>query len=185
MFCRWADRQSAEGRDGNVHSFDHPFLQVKESRFDACSFFMITTFSLEKICFIAHIKLPVHIFVPKIRALKLKWSFYEGFFCLFKKKIPVCNLFFNCLFIQAVGMFLGEFSCLIVFQIIKTYNRVRRPNQEPNLGNQSFNPLIFLPPALCDMCGTSLMYVGLNLTFASSFQMLRGNGRDIYGIRLK
>lgn len=101
LSTKWADRQSAEGRDGNVHSFDHPFL-------------------------------------------------------------------------QAVGMFLGEFSCLIVFQIIKTYNRVRRPNQEPNLGNQSFNPLIFLPPALCDMCGTSLMYVGLNLTFASSFQMLRG-----------
>lgn len=77
-------------------------------------------------------------------------------------------------------MFLGEFSCLIAFQIIKTFNRVRRPNQEQNLGNQSFNPLIFLPPALCDMCGTSLMYVGLNLTYASSFQMLRGNGREIY-----
>lgn len=89
-------------------------------------------------------------------------------------------MFLNCLFIQAVGMFLGEFSCLIAFQIIKTFNRVRRPNQEQNLGNQSFNPLIFLPPALCDMCGTSLMYVGLNLTYASSFQMLRGNGREIY-----
>lgn len=96
------------------------------------------------------------------------------------KKKPVFNLFLNCLFIQAVGMFLGEFSCLIAFQIIKTFNRVRRPNQEQNLGNQSFNPLIFLPPALCDMCGTSLMYVGLNLTYASSFQMLRGNGREIY-----
>lgn len=101
LSTKWADRQSAEGRDGKVHSFDHPFL-------------------------------------------------------------------------QAVGMFLGEFSCLIAFQIIKTFNRVRRPNQEQNLGNQSFNPLIFLPPALCDMCGTSLMYVGLNLTYASSFQMLRG-----------
>lgn len=101
LSTKWADRQSAEGRDGKFHSFDHPFL-------------------------------------------------------------------------QAVGMFLGEFSCLIAFQIIKTFNRVRRPNQEQNLGNQSFNPLIFLPPALCDMCGTSLMYVGLNLTYASSFQMLRG-----------
>lgn len=97
-----------------------------------------------------------------------------------KKTKPECNLFLNCLFIQAVGMFLGEFSCLIAFQIIKTFNRVRRPNQEQNLGNQSFNPLIFLPPALCDMCGTSLMYVGLNLTYASSFQMLRGNRREIY-----
>ncbi|XP_022344733.2 solute carrier family 35 member F6-like [Crassostrea virginica] len=101
LSTKWADRQTAVGRDGNSHSFDHPFL-------------------------------------------------------------------------QAVGMFLGEFSCLIAFQIIKLYNRKRNPSQEPNLGNQSFNPLIFLPPALCDMCGTSLMYVGLNLTYASSFQMLRG-----------
>ncbi|CAD5123218.1 DgyrCDS11579 [Dimorphilus gyrociliatus] len=38
-----------------------------------------------------------------------------------------------------------------------------------------FNPFIFYPPALCDMCATSIMYVGLNLTFASSFQMLRGS----------
>jgi drug/metabolite transporter (DMT)-like permease len=41
-------------------------------------------------------------------------------------------------------------------------------------GTRSFNPLIFLPPALCDMTATSLMYIGLNLTYASSFQMLRG-----------
>jgi drug/metabolite transporter (DMT)-like permease len=37
-----------------------------------------------------------------------------------------------------------------------------------------FSRLIFLPPAMMDMMATSLMYVGLNLTFASSFQMLRG-----------
>ncbi|KAK3105041.1 hypothetical protein FSP39_015884 [Pinctada imbricata] len=72
-------------------------------------------------------------------------------------------------FLQAVGMFLGEFSCLIVFQIIKLSGR-----SSMNMGNQNFNPLIFLPAALCDMCGTSLMYVGLTLTYASSFQMLRG-----------
>ena len=45
-------------------------------------------------------------------------------------------------------------------------------------GNQNFNPLIFLPPALCDMLGTSLAYIGLNLTFASSFQMLRGTNTN-------
>jgi len=39
---------------------------------------------------------------------------------------------------------------------------------------KEFNVLIFLPPALLDMLGTSTMYVGLNLTYASSFQMLRG-----------
>ena len=42
------------------------------------------------------------------------------------------------------------------------------------IGPQNFSPFIFLPAALCDMCGTSIMYIGLNLTFASSFQMLRG-----------
>ena len=41
-------------------------------------------------------------------------------------------------------------------------------------GNTNFNPFIFLPPALCDMVATSLMYIGLNLTNSSSFQMLRG-----------
>ena len=44
-----------------------------------------------------------------------------------------------------------------------------------DFGNQNFNPLIFLPAAMCDMCATSTMYVGLNLTYASSFQMLRGS----------
>jgi len=39
----------------------------------------------------------------------------------------------------------------------------------------SFNPLVFLPCALCDMCGTSLMLLGLLLTFASNYQMLRGS----------
>lgn len=41
-------------------------------------------------------------------------------------------------------------------------------------GNQNFNPLIFFPPAIFDMISTSLMYIGLNMTTASSFQMLRG-----------
>ena len=33
---------------------------------------------------------------------------------------------------------------------------------------------VFLPPALCDMTATSVQYIGLTLTYASSFQMLRG-----------
>ena len=71
-------------------------------------------------------------------------------------------------------MFIGEFSCLVAFYLIKLFCRQR---QEPVAGEdppRSFNPLIFLPAALCDMCGTSIMYIGLNLTYASSFQMLRG-----------
>ncbi|NWT49151.1 S35F6 protein, partial [Chroicocephalus maculipennis] len=74
---------------------------------------------------------------------------------------------------QAVGMFLGEFSCLGVFYLLVWRDR-RRP--EPSMApSQPFSPLLFLPPALCDMTGTSIMYVALNMTSASSFQMLRGS----------
>lgn len=41
-------------------------------------------------------------------------------------------------------------------------------------GSHTFNPFIFLIPAICDTCATSVMYVGLNMTYPSSFQMLRG-----------
>ncbi|KAI0243348.1 Solute carrier family 35 member F6 [Lamellibrachia satsuma] len=75
-------------------------------------------------------------------------------------------------FVQAVGMFLGELSCLLAFSVVYFYRKKKDIPME--VGDQSFNRLIFLPAAMLDMCGTSLMYVGLNLTFASSFQMLRG-----------
>ncbi|KAK2856095.1 hypothetical protein Q5P01_004830 [Channa striata] len=75
-------------------------------------------------------------------------------------------------FLQAVGMFLGEFCCLAVFYILLCRDR-RRPEPQMNPG-QRFNPLLFFPPAMCDMTATSIMYVALNMTSASSFQMLRG-----------
>ncbi|NWJ06270.1 S35F6 protein, partial [Crypturellus undulatus] len=76
-------------------------------------------------------------------------------------------------FLQATGMFLGEFSCLGVFYLLLWRDR---RSAEPSLAPaQPFNPLLFLPPALCDMTGTSIMYVALNMTSASSFQMLRGS----------
>ncbi|XP_053737166.1 solute carrier family 35 member F6 [Synchiropus splendidus] len=75
-------------------------------------------------------------------------------------------------FVQAVGMFLGEFSCLGVFYILLCLDK-RKPEPTMNPG-QSFNPILFLAPAMCDMTATSTMYVALNMTSASSFQMLRG-----------
>ena len=71
-------------------------------------------------------------------------------------------------------MFVGEMSCFVVFQIWYWSTKICTGNVS-KFGPQKFNPLIFLPPALCDMTATSIMYVGLNLTFASSFQMLRGS----------
>ncbi|XP_069030153.1 solute carrier family 35 member F6 [Embiotoca jacksoni] len=75
-------------------------------------------------------------------------------------------------FVQAVGMFLGEFSCLAAFYILLCHDK-RRPQPKMNAA-QSFNPLLFFAPAMCDMTATSIMYVALNMTSASSFQMLRG-----------
>lgn len=60
--------------------------------------------------------------------------------------------------VQAVGMFLGEFSCLAVFYLLLWHDR-RSPEPRMNPG-QSFNPLLFFPPAMCDMTATSTMYVG-------------------------
>uniref|UniRef100_A0A131XCH7 Putative solute carrier family 35 member f6 n=1 Tax=Hyalomma excavatum TaxID=257692 RepID=A0A131XCH7_9ACAR len=83
-------------------------------------------------------------------------------------------------FLQAVGMFLGELSCLLAFRIVFFYyTRKAKAGEAVELppsvtGSRDFNPLIFLPPAMCDLVGTSIMYIGLNLTYASSFQMLRG-----------
>ncbi|KFD66655.1 hypothetical protein M514_02909 [Trichuris suis] len=87
-------------------------------------------------------------------------------------------------FLQSLCMFIGEFSCLPTFLLIKYIrNRRRRSvdfaSDETQLDasldeRPKFNVLIFLPATLCDMTATSIMYVGLTMTNASSFQMLRG-----------
>uniref|UniRef100_A0A8R1HPG2 TPT domain-containing protein n=1 Tax=Caenorhabditis japonica TaxID=281687 RepID=A0A8R1HPG2_CAEJA len=95
---------------------------------------------------------------------------------------------FNHPFLQATCMFFGEFLCLVVFFLLFAYKRYvwNRANVEGENGSITeittdekptlppFNPFLFFPPALCDILGTSIMYIGLNLTTASSFQMLRG-----------
>ena len=55
-------------------------------------------------------------------------------------------------------MFLGEFSCLAAFYLLRC-RAARHPDTSAD-PQQPFNPLLFLPPALCDMTGTSIMYVG-------------------------
>merc|ERR1719510_488700 len=92
-------------------------------------------------------------------------------------------------FLQACGMFVGEMFCMVAFYVvkwIKKWKRNRRNNSgieverlqdeedEPEQRQTPYNPLIFFPPAMCDMTATSIQYIGLTLTYASSFQMLRG-----------
>ncbi|XP_058821492.1 solute carrier family 35 member F6 [Topomyia yanbarensis] len=82
-------------------------------------------------------------------------------------------------FVQAWAMFLGEFLCLLTFKAFYYYLRRKNDGSEDRdelvKGNREFSPFILFIPAMCDMIATSIMYVGLNLTYASSFQMLRGS----------
>ena len=95
-------------------------------------------------------------------------------------------------------MFVGEFLCLLVFKFL-WYSTARyrihqmtykgdtssvlvrcwpiHINKDIRLleGEQVFNPLIFWVASICDMLSTCLSYFALNLTSASSFQMLRGS----------
>ncbi|KHN85753.1 Solute carrier family 35 member F6 [Toxocara canis] len=102
--------------------------------------------------------------------------------------IKVDGKLFNHPFVQSICMFIGELSCLIVYfvvfyirrhnwrkrELMGTEGRVSELDVygEPTLPN--FNTFLFAAPACCDIVGTSLMYIGLNLTQASSYQMLRG-----------
>lgn len=86
---------------------------------------------------------------------------------------------FNHPFLQASTMFLGEMACLLTFKVLYWYYSRRQDDSErrekATAGNTNFRASILLPPAMCDMVATSTMYIGLTLTYASSFQMLRGS----------
>lgn len=86
---------------------------------------------------------------------------------------------FNHPFVQACIMFAGEFLCVVVFRLLFCYMKRKNDGSEDQnaltKGNRTFNRFVLLPPAMCDLVATSTMYVGLILTYASSFQMLRGS----------
>ncbi|XP_063850491.1 solute carrier family 35 member F6-like isoform X2 [Scylla paramamosain] len=81
-------------------------------------------------------------------------------------------------YFQTEGMFIGEMLCMLAFYIMRCMERRQRREQvemSPSTTQSTkFPKYIFLLPAFCDTLATSTMYLGLTLTFASSFQMLRG-----------
>ena len=50
---------------------------------------------------------------------------------------------------------------------------------------KSYSPFLLAPPAWFDIGGTSVMYVALTLTSASSFQMLRGSIMSVIFLKRK
>ena len=73
-------------------------------------------------------------------------------------------------------MFVGEMMCMVAHHAVVWWRarKARQGQRDPAPAPTPFNPLVFLPPALCDVTATSIMYIGLTLTNAASYQMLRG-----------
>mmetsp|Transcript_27546 Transcript_27546/g.69514 ORF Transcript_27546/g.69514 Transcript_27546/m.69514 type:complete len:439 (+) Transcript_27546:231-1547(+) len=88
-------------------------------------------------------------------------------------------------FFQAAGMFIGELLCIIAFRITllcatSKSREALHVDESSEMSDEAgleegFPPYIFALPALCDMVATCIMYLGLTMTYASVFQMLRGS----------
>lgn len=79
-------------------------------------------------------------------------------------------------YLQAMGMMAGECLCMAAFLIMtRVFRRGVGNEKETAVKNAGFSPLILYPAALFDLIGTSMNYVGMILSFPSSFQMLRGS----------
>ena len=71
-------------------------------------------------------------------------------------------------------MMLGEMLCMAAYLMYWACGGLK---QDVDGEGGKPNIFLFLPPALCDVTATSMMYIGLTMTSASQFQMLRGAGR--------
>ncbi len=89
-------------------------------------------------------------------------------------QIAPFDLFQILCLLQAAMMFLGEMMCFVAFKIW-FYSIKCRNEDVSKFGPQKFVPFIWAVPAMCDLLGTSFMYLGLTWTYAASFQMLRGS----------
>ena len=87
---------------------------------------------------------------------------------------PKDEHYFNHPFFQTGLMFFGEMLCLFAFQALNTIQKLTgRRNEAFSAG--TITPLVWIIPASCDLVSTTMMFIGLSWTFASSFQMLRGS----------
>lgn len=82
---------------------------------------------------------------------------------------------YNHPFVQAFGMFIGESLCLAAFYYVNWRMKKQGNDDLIERATGDYKFYIFALPACCDMLGTSLMYLGLTYTAASTFQMLRGS----------
>jgi len=93
---------------------------------------------------------------------------------------------------QTEAMFIGMFGCLAVYEVMRCVQKKKKQNEDisesqPLVNSDSIKEkkgssmpvwkqyCIVCTPALCDMCATAMMNVGLLWIAASVWQMLRGS----------
>ncbi|XP_017041160.1 solute carrier family 35 member F6 [Drosophila ficusphila] len=83
-------------------------------------------------------------------------------------------------------MFLGEFLCFLVFKVIRLISNRRGTISDLDSiltpDSTEFSPLSMLLPTVLDAVSSILLFTGLYLTYASSFQMIRGGALIFVGI---
>ncbi|KAL6695244.1 hypothetical protein J3F84DRAFT_376506 [Trichoderma pleuroticola] len=108
------------------------------------------------------------------------------------------RVFFNQPVLQTAQMFVGEMGCWLVVGVAAAYRRLASKRSPAERGYQAINSnrtdgddddtleddqlsvlrgyriLLLALPAICDICGTTLMNIGLLLVAASIYQMTRG-----------
>jgi len=159
------------GIDGKLRPFEHPFVQ-------ACSMFMG-----EILCLLTFKVLYFHFKRKNVRINNLN-QFESGFSAILEMfpsaEEPHIFLLKICTDFGSVFVFFsGRISRWTPFgqrqSTIQQISLVRAGNVRFKV---AFPVIIFLNHIFfycrCDMIATSTMYVGLTLTFASSFQMFRG-----------
>jgi len=80
--------------------------------------------------------------------------------------------------IQTLSMFFGECLCMIAYLVVRSRQSKSLDDQKPS----KFPFWTFAPAAMCDMIGTTIMYIGLILTYPSVYQMLRGSSVVFTGL---
>ncbi|RLV91946.1 Solute carrier family 35 member F6 [Spathaspora sp. JA1] len=88
--------------------------------------------------------------------------------------------------IQTLQMFVGEFSMFLVYYLVYKVGQSKRRGEYVRLNEQEegqteeikeisiFSNIKLAIPAVCDLCGTTLLNIGLVYTPVSIYQMTRG-----------
>uniref|UniRef100_A0A6P4ETL0 Solute carrier family 35 member F6 n=1 Tax=Drosophila rhopaloa TaxID=1041015 RepID=A0A6P4ETL0_DRORH len=83
-------------------------------------------------------------------------------------------------------MFLGEFLCFLVFKLIRLISSWRGPIADLDSiltqDRSEFSPLSMLLPTVLDAVASILLFTGLYLTYATSFQIIRAAALIFVGI---